>query len=211
MKKSLHVFLVATLLLICALTSAHAIPFIKVGPKVGYGTTFPSDSQIPDSAILSNFAAGAAAQFSLLMLQLEANVLYQSSSMSYTTSSAALIGQDVKTESVKTESSFSTINIPVIARFDFSIIPLLNLAVGTGYEQRVFMSSSAKLNGEKVKDSGKVDNNMTSYIPFSFMAMLNIPALVAIGLELRYSYQLTSWRKDGKTADDFMVFGTILF
>lgn len=206
MKKSLHVFLVATLLSICALTSAHAIPFIKVGPKVGYGTTFPSDSQIPDSATSSNFAAGAAAQFSLLMLQVEANVLYQSSSMNYTMSSNGLIDQDLKLE-----SSFSTINIPVIARFDFSIIPLLNLAVGTGYEQRVFMSSSAKLNGQSVDGSGKVDNNMTSYIPFSFMAMLNIPALVAIGLELRYSYQLSSWMKNGKTADDFMVFGTILF
>jgi hypothetical protein len=206
MKKSLHVFLVTTLLSLCALTSAYAIPFIKVGPKVGYGTTFPSDSQIPDSATFQNFAAGAAAQFSLLMLQVEANVLYQSSSITYNVSSQGLLGQDLKLE-----SSFSTINIPVIARFDFSIIPLLNLAVGTGYEQRVFMSSSVKVNGEKADGSGKVDNNMTSYIPFSFMAMLNIPALFAVGLELRYSYQLTSWMKNGKTADDFMVFGTILF
>jgi hypothetical protein len=140
------------------------------------------------------------------MLQVEANVLYQSSSITYNVSSQGLLGQDLKLE-----SSFSTINIPVIARFDFSIIPLLNLAVGTGYEQRVFMSSSVKVNGEKADGSGKVDNNMTSYIPFSFMAMLNIPALFAVGLELRYSYQLTSWMKNGKTADDFMVFGTILF
>ncbi len=202
MKNSLRLFLLSGLFLMCTVSSAFALPFLKFGAKVGYGTSF-FDEKLPSSASVSNFAAGAAAQFSLLMLQIEANVLYQTMEISTSTEVPNITGSltgGPMTKTVKSTSDFSTINIPVIARFDFSFIPLLNLSAGTGYEQRVFVSATQK-----------VDNNVSSYIPFSLMAMVNIPALVSLGAELRYSYQLTAWNKNGGKADDFMIFGTLLF
>ncbi len=197
--------LLALLFLMFLMSAAYAIPFIKVGPKVGYGKLLPLD--LPGSIKSSDetvTAIGAGAMFSLLMVQLEANVLYASSDFS----TSSVISSLTATE-VKFKNNFSTINVPVIARFNFSPIPLLNLALGAGYEQRVLVSAESAS-----KDVSSSMNNTASYLPISLNIGGDIPMLFNVSLELRYSHQLTSWYKDSAnktTYDDFMAFASIYF
>ncbi len=182
------------------MTKVYALPF-KIGPKIGVGSTFSDGYDDYGSDVtFVNAALGVAALIPLAeMFQIEANILLQRNSL------------NVDGSDFKLQLSMDTISIPLIAHYTFSISSSSKLGLGTGFEQRIFSSASGKIESNdgqsfEQKLDSEPDNKMSSYIPISFMAMFG-----NVGLELRYSKQISTWMKNGASEDDLMFFGSYLF
>ena len=162
--------------------NAEALPFLDVGPKVGYGVgVFTGlDSKANQSSEL--LAGGIAATFDLVMIQLEVDLLYINAK---TESSLDLAG--VEQESSSSSSFFA---MPIIGRLDISPVPMFKLALGGGYERRFSLED----------DAGDTELN---YLPLSVRADLKIPLIGTAGIEGRFNYQMGD--EDIK-AHEFMLY-----
>ena len=161
--------------------NAEALPFVDLGPKVGYGLGVFTG--LDDDADLSVdlWSLGLAATVDLVMVQLEANLLY----LNATTNTAEIPGV---TEGNKATSSFFA--VPVIGRVDISPIPMFKLAFGGGYERRFAMGDDA-------------DGAELNYLPLSLRTDIKVPLVGSAGLEGRFNYQLGD--EDVKT-HEFMIY-----
>ena len=161
---------------------AQAIPFLDVGPKLGYGVGILSGDNtenIDSNTTITAF--GMAGSFDLVMLQLEVNVLYLKAAYEQ---SINILGAKTTT---KDEADF--LAIPIIGRFDISPIPMVKLALGGGYERRFYL--------------GDGDSPELNYMPLSVRADLKVPMIGAVGIEGRFNYQLGD---DDIKNNEFMVF-----
>ena len=162
--------------------SAEAIPFLDIGPKLGYGVGLLTGVDENTDTSVSLVTGGLAASIDLVMLQLEVDLLYLRAT---TESSFEVLG-------VETTSSFksSFFSVPIIGRLDISPIPMVKLAVGGGYERRFNLDD----------DNGDSELN---YLPLSIRSDLSIPLVGAAGVEARFNYQMGD--NDVK-AHEFMIF-----
>jgi hypothetical protein len=105
-----------------SLNRAEALPFLDIGPKVGFGVGLDSKMSTNSDII----AGGLAASFDLVMIQLEVNMLY------------------INTTPVGSSASYNTLGLPIIGRFDISPVPMFKLALGGGYERRFSFGDDAE-------------------------------------------------------------------
>lgn len=192
-----RVYLLALTLLSVSLSplltasTSHAIPFLKQGAVVGYGFGMAEEIEGIESEI-SNFAVGGSVMLDIPVVKLELNVLYLNQTITSRLENEAVnaIVTGIAGEPDPIESSF--LSIPLIARFNMSPIPLLDFGIGGGYERRFYLGD------------GKADE--LNYIPLSARADINLPFVVGLGLEARFSYHLAE-----NPVHDFMLFGHLTF
>ncbi len=161
---------------------AQALPFLDVGPKLGYGVGILSGDNTEDIDSNTTITAfGVAGSFDVVMLQLEVNVLYLK----------AAYEQNINILGTKTtaKSEADFLAIPIIGRFDISPIPMVKLALGGGYERRFYL--------------GDGDSPELNYMPLSVRADLKVPMIGAVGIEGRFNYQLGD---DDIKNNELMVF-----
>lgn len=168
----------------------HAIPFVKKGFTVAYGVGMADDQEGVESEI-SYFAGGLSLMLDIPVIKIELNTLYLNRSSDVEFKSAALnmiVDPDPITDHY--------ISIPLIARFNLSPIPLLDLGIGAGYERRFYLGD---------KDEGDESGEL-NYVPFSLRADIKVPMVVGFGLETRFSYHIAD-----NPVHDFMLLGHITF
>lgn len=181
--------LTAAALLLSA-TGASALG-LKLGARVGGGTGIYSGDGDFDEDITA-FAVGAAARFDLVLLAIEADLLWRRNTWEQ-------LGQDAEIQ---------RIGIPVTARFGFPLVPgFLSAEIGAGLEPRFLLN--AEFGGV---DISKNLNDQVLYLPLVAGIDLDLKVIGA-GLELRYEHQLTNESDDPTEykIHQFMVFGGVFF
>lgn len=161
--------------LLCSLTlispPARALPFVKVGPTVGYGVGLIDQAEDLNQS-LTTVVVGASALLDIPVVKVEVDLLY----LMRTYETESTLAQDFN---LKTESTLSFISVPVIVRYNLSPIPLFDLGIGGGYERRFAMGD----------DAG--DNSERSFLPLSARADFKVPLLASLGVEARFAYDLS--------------------
>lgn len=175
--------------LLCSAVSvsphACALPFVKVGPTVGYGVgIIPQAEDINES--ITTVVVGGAALLDIPVVKIEIDLLYLM--QSYEVESTLGVINTTST------STYSSLSIPVIARYNLSPIPLFDLGIGAGYEYRFNIGDDAR------------DTSQSTYIPISARADFKVPMLASLGVETRFSYDLGDLSRH-----DFMLLAHIAF
>ena len=138
---------------------AEAIPLLDFGPKIGYGSGVFTGSPLGDPS-MNSLAFGVAASLDLVMVQLEADLLYLKNTTEVATGS--------------TDAEY--VSVPIIARVDISPIPMVKFAVGGGFERRMYL--------------GDGESSELNYVPISARADLKVPMIGSAGVEGRFNYQM---------------------
>ena len=147
----------------------HALPFVKVGPVVGYGTGIIDEAEGVDQTF-NNFAFGVSALLDIPVIKLEVDFLYMNSTLETQTTQGMM--------TVTSDTQTNLISIPLIVRYNLSPIPLFDLGFGGGYERRFNLDD---------EDSDEAEFN---YVPLSVRADFSVPMLASVGVEGRFSYHL---------------------
>ena len=186
--------LIGLILFICTLPSlSFAIPFVDFGFKGGIGKALVTgkDSKVFDEYSSSLFAAGAAARFDLAIVQFEANVMYQNLNFTDTQN--------------KTDDIFdlNALNLSLLGRIDISPLPLIKLTVGSGFEQRHILDISRS----KDKVSKNQYEDTVYFLPISVCADFSVPLIGTVGIEGRYSHQMSDlFKTDDTRYHTFMLY-----
>ncbi|MEE2787668.1 MAG: hypothetical protein VX589_10045 [Myxococcota bacterium] len=153
------------------LGSSSAFALGTFGIRLGTGLSFYDGDVTPEPEV-TPFAIGASWLLDLSVVELEIDALYWRDSA------------EVSAMGVTGEQTFNYIATPAIARASFGLIPkLLSISVGGGLEPRFLISADPEL----VESSTK---STVMYLPISMIAKLNL-AVITVGVEVRYEYQLT--------------------
>lgn len=147
-----------------SLERTEALPLVDIGPKIGYGTGMFSEDPPVGELTMTSLAFGVAASLDLVLIQLEADLLY----LKNTT--------EASVNDTKTTDDADFLSIPIIGRIDLSPVPMVKFAVGGGYERRFFL--------------GDGESPELNYVPLSARADLKVPMIGAAGVEARFNYQL---------------------
>ena len=165
------------------LGSSSAMALGTFGVRLGTGLSF-YDGDAESEPEVAPFALGASWLLDLSVVELEIDALYW---------------RDTQTTEGAPDLTMSYIATPAIARVSFGLIPkLFSISVGGGLESRFLISS----------DPGVAEDTLKStviYLPISLIGKLNL-ALLTIGLEVRYEYQVTDRYKGNSDKVNQLVF-----
>ena len=167
------------------LGSSSAFALGTFGVRLGTGLSF-YDGDLSPEPEMAPFAIGASWLLDLSVVELEIDALYWRDTTTFDVAGAA----DITTNYIAT---------PAIARVSFGLIPkLFSISVGGGLEPRFLLSA----------DPTEAEDNLKStvmYMPISMIGKLNL-AVITIGVEVRYEYQLTDRAENSSDKFNQLVF-----